>query len=269
VSAQQFGETYGGTPPANYERFFVPAIGEPLAKDLVALAKPRRGDRVLDVACGTGIVARLAAKEVGPTGGVTGLDVNPGMLAVARSATPEGVTIEWIEADAAAIPLPDASFDIVFCQMGIQFMQDVPAALREMKRVLARDGRVALSVPGPAPQLFETLAESLATHAGAEAAGFVKRVFSIHDEEKIQGLLGEAGFKDPFVQSDTRTLRLPPAAEFLWQYLSSTPLAIALSQVDDERKKSLERDVLEKWERLKNDGSLDLKVRIVTATARS
>src|SRR3546814_6159009 len=77
----------------------------------------REGERVLDVACGTGVVTRLASEQVGATGAVSGLDVNPGMLAVARAATPEGMSIEWHEANAEAMPLPDASFDVVLCQL--------------------------------------------------------------------------------------------------------------------------------------------------------
>ncbi|HUG37602.1 MAG TPA: methyltransferase domain-containing protein, partial [Candidatus Limnocylindrales bacterium] len=83
--ARHFNGTFGTNPAENYERFFVPAIGRPLAVDLVREADLRPGERVLDAACGTGVVARLAAAEVGPDGEVAGLDVNPGMLAVAAA----------------------------------------------------------------------------------------------------------------------------------------------------------------------------------------
>jgi len=85
---------YDGTGPENYEKFFVPAIGGPLAKDLVASASLQPGERVLDVACGTGVVTRLAARQVGQRGSVAGLDVNPGMLSVARSVTPGKMAID-------------------------------------------------------------------------------------------------------------------------------------------------------------------------------
>src|SRR5688572_18788370 len=80
-----WGKTFTGSAPRNYERYFVPVIPEPLAKDLIARAQLRPGERVLDVACGTGIVTRLAAEKVGPTGTVAALDVNPEMLKEARS----------------------------------------------------------------------------------------------------------------------------------------------------------------------------------------
>lgn len=262
-----FGKAYVGDPPANYERFFVPAIGAPLATDLLRLAALRPGERVLDAACGTGVVARLAAQRVGDAGRVAGLDISPGMLAVARSATPPETSIEWHEASADAMPLPDASFDVVLCQMGLQFMPDKVAALREMRRVLVAGGRLVLSVPGPTPRLFTIMAEALARHVGTEAAGFVERVFSLHDEVEIRNLIGSAGFHGASVRSDAKSLRLPPPEAFLWQYVHSTPLASAVAQLDDERLGSLARDVVAKWQAFVEDRALVLEVRGVAATA--
>lgn len=268
MAQQHFGRAYGGNPPANYDRFFVPAIGAPLATDLIRLAALRPGEQVLDVACGTGVVARLASQQVGGTGTVAGLDVNPGMLAVARSATPPDMRIEWHEASAEAMPLPDASFDVVLCQMGLQFVPDKHAALREMWRVLVSGGRLILNVPGPTPQVFTILAEALARHMSAEAAGFVNHVFSLHDTAEIQNLIGGAGFHNVSVESDTKPLRLPAPEEFLWQYVHGTPLAGAVAQVNDERRGSLERDVVAKWQEFVKDRALVLDVRVVVATAR-
>ena len=268
MTEQHFGKAYGGKPPVNYERFFVPAIGAPLATDLIHLAALRPGERVLDVACGTGVVARLASQLVGATGTVTGLDVNPGMLAVARSATPPGTPIEWHEASAEAMPLPDASFDVVLCQMGLEFVPDKHAALREMRRVLVRGGRLILNVPGPTPRLFNIMGEALARHVGAEVAGFVDHVFSLHDTAEIQELVSGAGLHGISVQSETKSLRLPAPEEFLWQYVYSTPLAGAVAQMDDDRRGLLERDVVANWQEFVKDRALVLQVRIVVATAR-
>jgi ubiquinone/menaquinone biosynthesis C-methylase UbiE len=268
MDEQHFGKAYGGNPPANYERFFVPAIAAPLATDLIRLAALRPGERVLDVACGTGVVARLASQQVGATGTVAGLDVNPGMLAVARSATLPGMPIEWHEASAEAMSLPDASFDVVLCQMALQFMPDKHAALREMRRVLVRGGRLILNVPGPTPRLFTIMGEALAHYIGAEAAEFVNHVFSLHDTAEIQNLVSGAGFHDVSFQSDTKPLLLPAPEEFLWQYVHSTPLAGTVAQVDDERRSMLERDVVAKWQEFVKDHALMLQVRIVVATAR-
>jgi len=130
-----------------YERIQVPAIFAPAAQDLLRTAALQPGERVLDVACGTGIVARLAAPQVGPSGRVVGLDLNEGMLAVARAqAEAHGLSVEWHQGDATHLPFSDAAFDVVLCQQGLQFMPDRRAALREMRRVLVPRGRAWLSV---------------------------------------------------------------------------------------------------------------------------
>src|SRR3546814_7630784 len=90
------------------------------------------------------------------------------MLAVARAATPEGMSIEWHEANAEAMPLPEASFDMVLCQLGLQFMPDRQAALREMRRVLVDGGRLAFNVPGPMPRIFAVMGEAIARHVRSE-----------------------------------------------------------------------------------------------------
>lgn len=268
MSQQNFGKSYGGNAPQNYERYFVPSIGAPLANDLIDIAALRPGERVLDVACGTGVVARLAAQRVGAAGTVAGLDVNPGMLAVASSVTPSDLSIEWHEASAESIPLSDESFDVVLCQMGLQFVPDKHAALREMYRVLAAGGRLILNMPGPTPRLFAIMEEALAHHIGAQAAGFVNQVFSLHDTDELRDLIDSAGFRDVTVQANIKQLHLPPPEQFLWQYVYSTPLVGALAKVDDERRRALERDVVAEWQEFVKDHALVFQARIIIATAR-
>ncbi|MEJ2719759.1 MAG: hypothetical protein P8181_01280, partial [bacterium] len=105
-------------------------------------------------------------------------------------------------------------------------------------------------------------------HIGAEAAGFVSQVFSLHDTAEIHDFISGSGFHDVSVKADTKSLRLPPPEEFLWQYVHSTPLAGAVAQVDDERRSALERDVAAKWQDFVEDRAMMLQVRMVVATAR-
>lgn len=254
--------------PENYEQFFVPAIGRPVARDLVRLADLRPGENVLDTACGTGIVARLASEKVGDKGSVTGLDVNPGMLAVARSVTPMNKSIEWHQASVEAMPLPDERFDVVFCQLGLQFVEDKPAALNEMRRVLKSGGRLYLNMPGPAGSLFVIFAEAMKKLIGPEAAGFVTHVFSLNDTSEIRQLIKNAGFQDISVEAENKMLTLPAPEEFLWQYVQSTPLFGVWSQVDEKVQKSLEQEIVEKWQDFEEDGSMQYRQRIVIAGGR-
>ncbi|MGH7551158.1 MAG: methyltransferase domain-containing protein [Gemmatimonadota bacterium] len=268
MSQQPFGEAYGGSAPENYERYFVPVIGAPLAIDLVDIAALRPGDRVLDVACGTGVVARLASELVDVNGTVVGLDLNSEMLAVARAVTPTDMSIEWHQSDAEAMPLPDEAFDVAMCQLGLQFMPDKPAALREMRRVLAPDGRLVINVAGPTPPIFAFLDEALERHIGREAAGFVRVVFSLHDPGKLRDLLRDAGFDEVVVQQETKALALPGPKKFLWQYVHSTPLAAVVAQADDKDRSALERDFVARCQDHVEDGSLNLQQGVVVATAR-
>jgi ubiquinone/menaquinone biosynthesis C-methylase UbiE len=267
MSPNPFNETYGASAPENYERFFVPVVGEPLARDLVKDAALKPGERVLDVACGTGIVARLAAEAVGPEGAVTGVDVNPGMLAVARAVS--GDAIAWREGDMASLPFSDGEFDAVICQLSLQFVPDKARALAEMKRVARPGGRVVLNVPGPAPKAFAIIDDALAQHVGPAAAGFVRQVFSVHDTEEIDAMLQAAGFKDTRVQAYQKDLQLPPARDFLWQYISSTPLAGIVTGADESARNALEQAVVTGWKRFESSDGVDIKQRVVVAHARA
>ena len=218
------------------------------------------------MACGTGVVARLAADRVGP-GSVTGVDVNPGMLAVARSRTAAGAAIEWRQADAQATPLSDNSYDTVLCQLGLQFFADRTAALRELLRVLTPGGRLVANLPGPTPPIFGALEEALSAHVSPATAGFVSAVFSLHDPNELMRLFVGAGFSDTSVAVSTKSLHLPFPSEFLWQYVSSTPLITAVAGLDARDRASLERDVVARWDPFTDDRGLILELEIITATA--
>lgn len=267
MAQPSYKKTYAKNAAQNYERYFVPAIGFPVALDLVEIAALRPGERVLDVACGTGIVARLAAERVGPKGTVAGLDVNPGMIAVAREATRPSTVIDWYESSAEAIPLEDGRFDAVLCGMGLQFFSDKQAALREIWRVLIAGGRFVANVPGPTPSILEIMSEEIARHINRENASFVRAVFSLHDAEEIRTLATNAGFTDVDIRSAPKPLRLPPPADFLWQYVYSTPLANVVSQLGEERRAALERDFATRCQQFVKEGVMIGEVNMTTLIA--
>jgi ubiquinone/menaquinone biosynthesis C-methylase UbiE len=265
VSREISFETFSGSAAENYERYFVPAIGAPLAADLVDLAALRPGERVLDVACGTGVVAREALKRLGDGGRVVGTDINAGMLAVARAVVPG---CEWREASAEDLPVPDEAFDVALCQLGLQFFADKPTAVRELRRVLVPGGRLFVNVPGPMPALFAELEEALARHGYPDGARFVRAVFSLHDPAELRELLSGAGFEQVKARSNVVTLRLAAPEDFLWQYLYSTPLGAAVAQLDEELRAALQGEVVAAWQPFTDDGTLILQFGITTASAR-
>ncbi|HSW27558.1 MAG TPA: methyltransferase domain-containing protein [Burkholderiaceae bacterium] len=194
-------------PPAEvYEAEFVPALFRPFSTVVADAARIASGQRVLDVACGTGVLARTVAARVGASGAVLGLDANPEMLAVARRLD-RG--IEWIEGRAEALPLPAASVDAVVSQFGLMFFDDRVAALREMHRVLRHGGRLAVAVcdaversPG-----YGALAALLQTLFGERVAGAFRAPFAIGDATLLGTLAAQAGLPSAEVLSRSATVR--------------------------------------------------------------
>ena len=200
-------------PAQTYEDFLVPLQFRIFAEDLVARAAPQPGERVLDLACATGIVARLIAPRVAPGGGVTGLDVSPAMLGVARErAAAEGVDATWDQGDAAALPYADGTFDLVVCQQGLQYFPDKPAALRELRRVLAPGGRALLSVWSMQPPFFDAYNRVTVAHLDVPAGSIP---FSLTDAGAVRALLEGAGFATVAFAEAERTIRQPSLGDFV------------------------------------------------------
>jgi ubiquinone/menaquinone biosynthesis C-methylase UbiE len=185
------------TPAEMFDRYLGSAIFAPWAQVLLAYAVPRPGERVLDLACATGTVARQVAPLVRAEGKVVGLDINPARLAVARGRpAPEGAPIDWQEGNAVALDLPDQSFDLLLCQQGLQFFPDRLAAAREMHRVLKDDGRLALNLWQTLDRhpLYAALCRAEARYLGVPLAGLTVS-WSFSDREELRTLLAEAGFQ--------------------------------------------------------------------------
>ena len=259
-------EQYAAQAAENYERDFVPAIGEPFARRVLDTAGLRPGERVLDIACGTGVVARLALEAVGPQGHVAGVDANPGMLQVARETG--GGAIDWHQAPAEQLPVPDSSIDVALCSLGLMFFGDKPQAIREIRRVLTPGGRAILGTPGPTPALFNAIDQALITHVGPGASMFVHTVFSVHEPAEVLDLLRGADLEDVEVDKDTISFRLPPAADFFWRYVNSTPLLAILAELDEPARAALEREVVERCQPFVVDGGLTMDVGVLVASAR-
>jgi ubiquinone/menaquinone biosynthesis C-methylase UbiE len=235
-----------GNAPEAYERYMVPTLFTPWATDLVARLPLHAGEHVLDVACGTGSVTRLAAHRVSPGGTVTGLDLNPGMLAVARSLphAPD-VRIDWREGSAMALPFSNALFNVVLCQQGLQFFPDRVAALREMHRVLVRGGRLGLSVWRPLQHnpYMAALANALERHVSAEAAVSYRAVCALGDAETLRSLLQQVGFREVRISIATLVMRFVSVEAFVPGQFAATTSAGAVAALDAPARTALLEDV--------------------------
>jgi SAM-dependent methyltransferase len=212
-----------------YESSFVPALFAEWAPHLVEAAGVVPGQAVLDVACGTGIVARTAADRMGGHGRVAGLDINEGMLTVARRLRPD---IEWRQGDAAALPFEAAAFDAVLCQAAMMFFPDRAGALREMARVAAVGGTVAVQVwdrleaqAGFAP-MYEAFAEQL----GPEAMELENAYWALGDLDLMGSLFEAAGLRVTGTLTRVGTVRYGSAGAAIATEIEATPLAERISQ---------------------------------------
>ena len=197
-----------------YERYMVPHKFAPWAAALLDFAGVQEGERVLDVACGTGNVTRQAAVRVGASGAISALDLNPAMLAVAReTAVPDAPVIDWRHGSAQSLPFANASFEVVLCQQGLQFFPDPVGALREMRRVLEPGGRVALAVHQALEHnpLFHRLNQAGRARVGVDVFA---SPFALGDAARLEQLLAAAGFVDVEVNPQTLTVRYPEPEHF-------------------------------------------------------
>ena len=229
------GWQLSGAGAETYECFQVPSVLAPLAHVFLDAIPIRLGNRVLDVACGTGIVGRLAASLVGPAGQIVGVDLNDEMLAVARRQPIDGdVMPVWRQGDASALPCDAAAFDVVLCQQGLQFVPDRSAALNEMHRVLVPGGIVALCVWQSIDQspMNTASAAALARHIGEDAAMRLHAPFALGDRGELRRLLGAAGFRDIVISAAVITRRMLPPEISIPQALASTPVGPQVAVLD-------------------------------------
>jgi SAM-dependent methyltransferase len=219
---------------AAYEKDFVPAIFVQWPPVLADIAGIKPGDRVLDVACGTGVLAREAAARAGPTGRVTGLDLNEGMLAVARQLRPE---IDWRQGDATKLPFEDGAFDVVVSQFALMFFPDRVAALREMWRVLAPHGRLAVAVCAPIAHSdgYTAFAGIVRREAGSGSGAMVEGYFAHGDEAGLQKLCRAAGIAGASLLTREGWARFASIDDLVRIEIRGSPLAALVDETSYQK----------------------------------
>jgi SAM-dependent methyltransferase len=248
-----------------YEKCFVPAIFGRWAPHMVDAARVASGDRVLDVGCGTGVLARTAADRVTADSQVTGLDRNAGMLAVARRLRPQ---IEWRQGDATHLPFPDASYDVAMSQFALMYFPDRTAALKEMVRVLRPGGRLALAVWGPYERAtsYVILTEITQRRCGQAAADVLTAPFALGHQDTLNDLCTAAGIKGAVVTLREGTMTYPTIEVFVETEVKGSPLETLL---DAESYQGLMREAEEKLRRFRTESGavvMPMDAFIITAT---
>jgi SAM-dependent methyltransferase len=248
-----------------YEASFVPAVFAGWAPHLVEAAGVAPGQAVLDVACGTGVVARTAADRLGGRGRVVGLDLNQGMLTVAGRLRPD---IEWRQGDAADLPFEAASFDVVLCQAGLMFFPDRAGALREMARVATPAGTVAVQVWDQlqAQEGFGAMYAAFTRHLGPAASQLENAYWALGDLDLVRSLFEAAGLEVGATRTRTGTVSFPSASAAVTTELEATPLA---GRVDEDTYRRVLAAGIEAVAPFAVDGGgveLPIRGHIVTAT---
>ena len=248
-----------------YEEFFLPALFVQWTGPLADAAGIEPGDHVLDVACGTGVLARALASRVAPTGSVVGLDVNAGMLDVARHKAP---AVHWVQGRAEDLPFDSDGFDAVVSQFGLMFFEDRVAALQEMLRVLRPGGRLAVAVwdalartPGYAA--MTNLLESL---FGAEVAQSLRAPYVLGDTEILADLFRRAGVIGVRIETQPGVARFPSLQAWIFTDIRGWTLADALDDEQVDLLRSRANTVLAKF--VSADGAVTFSAPAHVVTAR-
>jgi ubiquinone/menaquinone biosynthesis C-methylase UbiE len=253
----------------SYQEYMVPGMFVPLAERMIELAEVAEGDRVLDVACGTGSLTRLLAAQVGTRGRVAAVDLSPQMVAVARELGAHGgATIEYQEAPADALPFADAEFTLLTCQQGLQFFPDRPAALAEFLRVLAPGGRAAVATWTDGGVGFNAIIDALRRHIGDDIAAMIAAPYVINDPGELRALFEAAGFSDIVVEVERVVVRFPDPPRYGERIIGSGPAAARFAQASEQQRKRVIADVAAAMEHVRDGDMAVFEMPTLVALAR-
>jgi len=222
---------FEGSIPENYDRYLGPTLFEPFAHDIVERLKSVQPKKVLEVACGTGILTRRL-QECLPRARLVATDLNPGMIAFARPKFRNDSNVDWQEADAGELPFSDGSFDAVVCQFGLMFVPDKESGMREAFRVLNPGGVFLFNVWDSMDRnQFGAIAhKTITSFFEHDPPTFYEIPFSFYDVDLIRGLLEKAGFKAIEKSLVTLPLRSTSGADLAIGLVRGNPTATAIQE---------------------------------------
>ena len=237
--------SFGGSVADGYREYLEPVIFRPWAELLVAFVGVGQGQTVLDVAAGTGVVSRAAAARAQAAGKVIASDVSAAMLAHVQNGLPSDVPLQTVECSAAALDLPDASVDVVFCQQGLQFIPDRTGAAREMLRVLRPGGKAGIAVWLSSPRIepFIVYGEALQAHQVPEPFpnAYDSSKLSMNTDN-VERLLSAAGFEDVEVRLERLDLQWPSVLDAV-RGAFGTPYGPVIEALDNATRQSVLADI--------------------------
>jgi len=248
-----------------YEEFFVPALFADWPPRLLEAAGVQAGSSLLDVACGTGILAREAAAVIGVNGSVVGIDINEGMLAVARE---QGARVSWRLGPAEALPFENDAFDHVVSQFGLMFFEDQVNAIREMARVVRPGGTTAVAVwasladtPG-----YNLVAQILDELFGPEVAKSIQIPYALGDRQRLKALFAEAGVADLKIQTIAGRAQFKSIESWMFTDIKGWTLADVIDDEGYEMFRQYAFPKLTQFEQADGTVAFDAPAHIVTAS---
>ncbi len=232
------GWQLSGDGPDAYEKYIVPAYTRTWAKEIVNRTCLRDGEAILDVACGTGLVARIAAERRNSTDLIYGVDVNEIMINKAKGIEEN---INWYHSDVTDIPFPDNHFEVIFCQQGLQYFPDPSLALKEMNRVLVENGRILLSVWRPIQYspFYASLCMVLKEYVSEKAASMLSSAFNFGESGKLSALFNNTGFKNININIVVKQMSYSPFDEFVIGGIMATPFFEDIKQMPESKREEM------------------------------
>jgi ubiquinone/menaquinone biosynthesis C-methylase UbiE len=232
---------------AHYERSWQRQL-EPAQREVIALAGIVPGDRVLDIACGTGLVTFAAAEAVGAGGTVVGVDVSDEMvkLARARAQIQGDDCVRFERMDAGELTLPTASFDVALCALGLMYVPDASAAVREMARVLVPGGRAVAAVWGNRSRCgWADIFPIVDARVRSEVCPLF---FSLGTADRLSAVFREAGLTGVRAEKIDTRLEWASGDAACHAAFVGGPVALAYSRFDDNTRHAVHREYLESIE---------------------